>query len=143
MMAAAPVAEAAAGGSAAAAGGSAAGRAAGGAGGLAAAGTPGSPNMGRRKKKKPTGSGSTPRTKPEHIPTTDEVNDGVTSADLEARDAAAPAPTSSGAGVRLPNAGGGLVLGSLAYVLGLTYLRGGRAGVKALLRAKFFNQVGG
>lgn len=64
---------------------------------------------------------------------------------------AAPAPTSPGAGaaapwrlepIRLPDAGGGLVLGGLAYVLGLTYLRSGRTGVKALLKAKFFNEVG-
>lgn len=62
----------------------------------------------------------------------------------------APAPTSSGAGaavsglfsdVRPSGAGGGLVLGSLAYIVGLTYLRSGRAGVKALLRAKFLNRV--
>lgn len=40
------------------------------------------------------------------------------------------------------NAGGGFVLGMLAYVVGLTYLRGGKPAVKQLLRAKFFNEVG-
>lgn len=66
--------------------------------------------------------------------------------------AEAPAPTSSGAGASAPSgglfspvqpsgAGGGLVLGALAYIVGLTYLRSGRAGVKALLKAKFLNEV--
>lgn len=41
----------------------------------------------------------------------------------------------------LANAGGGLVLGAFTYVLALTYLRSGSAGVKAWLRAKFLNQV--
>jgi hypothetical protein len=38
-------------------------------------------------------------------------------------------------------AGGGFVLGMLAYVVGLTYLRGGKPAVKQLLRAKFLNDV--
>jgi hypothetical protein len=67
-----------------------------------------------------------------------------------ATDTTAPAPTPPGAGaavsrvfsdIQPSGAGGGLVLGALAYVLGLTYLRSGRAGVKALLRAKFLNKV--
>jgi hypothetical protein len=45
-------------------------------------------------------------------------------------------------GLRTANAGGGFVLGMFAYVVGLTYLRDGKAGVKRLLRAKFFNEVG-
>lgn len=99
-----------------------------------------------KRRQRPPGSGSTPRTKPEHIPTTDEVNAGVTSADLEAR-SAAPAPTSSGTGaaassdVRPASAGGGLVLGVLLYALGRTYLEHGRDGVKRLLKAKFLNEV--
>lgn len=40
------------------------------------------------------------------------------------------------------NAGGGLILGTLSYVLALAYLRGGSAGVKAWLRAKFLNRTG-
>lgn len=39
------------------------------------------------------------------------------------------------------NAGGGLLLGALAYVLALTYLRDGRAGVKRWVRAKFLNKT--
>lgn len=41
------------------------------------------------------------------------------------------------------DAGGGVILGALAYVLALAYIRGGSDGVKAWLRAKFLNQVGG
>ena len=43
--------------------------------------------------------------------------------------------------VRAANVGGGFVLGAMAHVLALAYLRGGKDGVKRLLRAKFFNQV--
>jgi hypothetical protein len=39
------------------------------------------------------------------------------------------------------DAGGGLILGVLLYVAGLTYLRGGSAGLKAWVRAKFLNKV--
>jgi hypothetical protein len=38
-------------------------------------------------------------------------------------------------------AGGGAVLGTLVYVLFLTYMRGGSDGVKTWFRAKFLNQV--
>jgi hypothetical protein len=44
---------------------------------------------------------------------------------------------------RSADAAGGVILGTLAYVLALTYLRGGSEGVKAWLRAKFLNQVEG
>ena len=44
---------------------------------------------------------------------------------------------------RSADAGGGLLLGAIAYVLVLSYIRGGPDGVKAWLRAKFLNQVGG
>lgn len=79
--------------------------------------------------------------------------------------APAPAPTSPGAGPALPgwmtdqrgapdwfptpgkadpvraaNAGGGFVLGVMLWALGLAYLRGGSAGVKQLLAAKFLNR---
>ena len=37
--------------------------------------------------------------------------------------------------------GGGAILGAFAYVLALTYLRGGHSALVALLRAKFLNQV--
>lgn len=54
-----------------------------------------------------------------------------------------------GTGVSVPkpvrgamNAGGGAVLGALLYVLGLVYLRGGTAGLKAWYRAKFLNDTG-
>ena len=43
----------------------------------------------------------------------------------------------------IANAGGGALLGAVTYVLALTYLRGGREGVKAWMRAKFLNQVPG
>lgn len=92
------------------------------------------------------GSGSTPATKPEHIPTTDEVNDGVTSAGLEAA-SAAPAPTSSGAGaVVMPAAvgtGSGFLLGVFAWALGLAYLRGGSSEVRRFMAAKFLNKTEG
>ncbi len=42
----------------------------------------------------------------------------------------------------LANTGGGFVLGLLGYVLVLNYVRDGKDGVKAWLRAKFLNQVG-
>lgn len=45
-----------------------------------------------------------------------------------------------GAGTAL-NAGGGLLLGVIAYVLGVNYLRDGSTGVKKWLRAKFLNRV--
>ncbi|MBN9375104.1 MAG: hypothetical protein J0I40_06885 [Cellulomonas sp.] len=38
-------------------------------------------------------------------------------------------------------AGGGLVLGALTYAVGLVFLRGGWAGVRAWLAAKFLNRV--
>lgn len=38
-------------------------------------------------------------------------------------------------------AGGGLILGTFAYVLALVYLRGGSAGLRAWLRAKFLNKT--
>ena len=40
------------------------------------------------------------------------------------------------------SSGGGVILGAVTYVLALTYLRSGRAGVVAWLRAKFLNQAG-
>jgi hypothetical protein len=40
------------------------------------------------------------------------------------------------------SSGGGVILGTLTYVLALTYLRSGRAGVVVWLRAKFLNQTG-
>lgn len=46
-----------------------------------------------------------------------------------------------GDGIRAANTGGGVVLGVLAHILVVTYLRGGRDGVKKLLKAKFFNEV--
>lgn len=46
-----------------------------------------------------------------------------------------------GDGIRAANAGGGFALGLVTYVVVLTYLRDGRDGVKALLKAKFFNEV--
>jgi len=94
------------------------------------------------------GSGSTPVTKPEHIPTTDEVDAGVTSADLEAA-SPAPAPTSSGtgaAGVVMPAAastGSGFLLGVFAWALGLAYLRGGGSEVRRFMAAKFLNKTEG
>lgn len=39
------------------------------------------------------------------------------------------------------DAGGGALLGALAYVLALAYMRGGKDGVKAWLNAKFLNQT--
>lgn len=112
---------------------------------------------------RPKGSGSTPATKPEHIPTTEEVDEGITSADLEARDRAVrsvpnrrpprlPSALTGQQGapaafrrfrdpVRAANTGGGFLLGLGLYGLGLTYLRGGKPAVLALLRAKFLNQV--
>jgi hypothetical protein len=42
---------------------------------------------------------------------------------------------------RTANAGGGFLLGTIGYVVALTYLRGGSAGVKQLLRAKFLNKT--
>jgi hypothetical protein len=41
------------------------------------------------------------------------------------------------------NSSGGFVLGALAYVLFLVYLRGGTPGVQAWLKAKFLNRVDG
>lgn len=41
------------------------------------------------------------------------------------------------------NAGGGLILGTLLYFAGLTFLRGGTAGLKTWLAAKFLNKVPG
>ncbi len=41
------------------------------------------------------------------------------------------------------NDGSGFVLGVLAWLLTVQYLRGGTAGVKAWLRAKFLNQTTG
>ncbi|MDO8107145.1 hypothetical protein Q6348_08040 [Isoptericola sp. b441] len=50
----------------------------------------------------------------------------------------APRPTSGGASATI----GGLVLGVLAWAVGLTWLRSGPGGVKALLAAKFLNRTG-
>ncbi|MBN9327805.1 MAG: hypothetical protein J0I87_12940, partial [Cellulomonas sp.] len=62
---------------------------------------------------------------------------------------AGPAPRSSSNGVQVPRAvsraaasSGGLILGGLTYVLALVYLRGGSAGLKTWLRAKFLNKTG-
>jgi len=41
------------------------------------------------------------------------------------------------------NDGAGFVLGLLAWVLTMQYIRGGPDGVKAWLRAKFLNQTTG
>jgi len=43
--------------------------------------------------------------------------------------------------VPVANAGGGFLLGLLGYVVALNYIRGGREGVNAWLRAKFLNKV--
>jgi hypothetical protein len=60
-------------------------------------------------------------------------------------------PQSSSPGSSLPSvpkavssawtAGGGAILGTLVYVLFLTYMRGGPAGVTTWFRAKFLNQT--
>jgi hypothetical protein len=57
--------------------------------------------------------------------------------------AAAPSPSGGrpAAGVKASSAGGGFALGVFIHVLGITYLRSGRAGVKAWLKAKFLNEV--
>jgi hypothetical protein len=64
----------------------------------------------------------------------------------------AEGPSSSSGGRRLPSinvntkhagTGGGFVLGLIGYAFGLAYLRGGKAEVKRLLRAKLFNEVAG
>ncbi len=75
------------------------------------------------------------------------------------KDARPPAPVvdedqgdagkNSGGGRQLPSitvntgggTGGGLALGALCYVVGITYLRGGKPAVKRLIRAKFLNDV--
>lgn len=59
---------------------------------------------------------------------------------------AEPSPPAGRQVPRLPAGGagstvGGLVLGVLAWAVGLTFLRSGPEGVTALLRAKFLNQV--
>jgi hypothetical protein len=111
--------------------------------------------MNRRPKAKPKGSGSTPKTKPEHIPTSDELAQGITSKDLAAGNLPAEGDSrgvpAGGSGrkssgppvvmVKAGNAGGGFVLGMFAYVIGLTYLRDGKPGVQRWLRAKFFNET--
>jgi hypothetical protein len=43
--------------------------------------------------------------------------------------------------VPLANAGGGLLLGAMTWVLAITYLRSGGTGVRALLAAKFLNKT--
>jgi hypothetical protein len=45
-------------------------------------------------------------------------------------------------GLRAANTGGGFVLGAFVYVIGLTYLRGGKPAVQRWFKAKFFNEVG-
>lgn len=55
---------------------------------------------------------------------------------------AASSPSGGRAPIQIPDVGGGMVLGFLLYVVGLTYLRGGKADVTALLRAKFLNKTG-
>ena len=66
---------------------------------------------------------------------------------------APPAPSPAGRAPSSPTvpravrkaaaSGGSAILATLTYVLALTYLRGGSAGVKRWLRAKFLNQVDG
>ena len=69
-------------------------------------------------------------------------------ADPDTKTDAEPSAASSPGGgrpllgdVRVSSAGGGFVLGTFVYVLGLTYLKHGRAGVQAWLKAKFLNEV--
>lgn len=50
-------------------------------------------------------------------------------------------PTLPRAVTKAAATGGGAILATFTYVLALTYLRGGSAGVKRWLRAKFLNQV--
>jgi hypothetical protein len=59
-----------------------------------------------------------------------------------ARGASAASRPVSGVGVSV-NDGAGFILGLLAWVLTMQYIRGGRDGVKAWLRAKFLNQTSG
>lgn len=54
----------------------------------------------------------------------------------------AATPLRPGGGLTV-NDGAGFVLGALGWVLTVQYLRGGTAGVKAWLRAKFLNQTSG
>lgn len=71
-----------------------------------------------------------------------ETVDGETVDDVTPAVKETPAATSLGGGrIRPSGAGGGFVLGSFVYVLGLTYLRGGRPAVAAWLKAKFLNEV--
>jgi hypothetical protein len=69
-------------------------------------------------------------------------------ADPNAPPRAAPAPTSSGAGLSIPapvaaaaGTGGGFLLGLFGWALGLAYLRGGSPEVRKLLAAKFLNKT--
>lgn len=52
-----------------------------------------------------------------------------------------PSPALERSVSRASAASGGVILGVLFYVLGLTYLRDGGAGVKAWLKAKFINET--
>jgi hypothetical protein len=93
-------------------------------------------------------SGSTPGTRPEHIPTSEEVANGVTSEQLENEDRARQPAKSSGPLFQLPPAspvhtGGGVVLGVIGWAFARAYLKGGLGGMKALAKAKFLNQVEG
>ena len=50
-------------------------------------------------------------------------------------------PSAPKAASKVANAGGGALLGAIAYVLALTYLREGKAGVNRWLKAKFLNRT--
>lgn len=96
----------------------------------------------KRKRPPARGSGSTPATKPEHIPTTDELADGITSKKLEdAEPAAAPAPASWSTPEPV-STGAGIVLGVFGWALAVNYLRGGMPQVRGYLSAKFLNKPG-
>jgi hypothetical protein len=78
---------------------------------------------------------------------TDGLLDGVGATDPEGPPRTAP-PSRPTAAPSVPrsvsgavNAGGGAILGALAYVLALTYLRDGKPGVKRWYAAKFLNRV--
>lgn len=65
--------------------------------------------------------------------------------------ATSPPPASPGGGLSLPTApapvqaaastGSGFLLGVFAWAIGLAYLRGGTAGVKQFMAAKFLNKT--
>jgi hypothetical protein len=90
-----------------------------------------------KRPKRPPGSGSTPATPPEQIPTTEE---------LQQRQANPP-PASPGGGFSVPavpaaaQTGSGFLLGVLVWAGALAYLRGGLPEVRRLAAAKFLNRT--